>query len=863
LTTLVNPTVLNLPTDQPRPALPSYQANRQSLTLDSQFTEKLKQFSRKQGCTLLMTLLSVYNVLIHRLTGQDDILVGLPASGRALLDSEGMVGYCTHFLPIRSQLAGNPSFADYLKQMRGVLLSAYEHQDYPFALLLNQLNLPRNTSRSPLIDVSLNLEPAINLPKMSGLEVSLLPQSVSFKDRDLHLNVTEMGGEALVDCDYNTDLFKDETIERWLGHFQTLLELVINDPQQNLRQLPLLSPAQRQQLLVDWNNTGADYPYDKCIHQLFEEQVEQTPDTIAVVFEEQSLTYAELNHRANQLAHYLQTLGVGPEVLVGILVERSLGMIVDLLGILKAGGAYVPLDPDYPPERLQFMLEDCQATVLLTQRSIIKDKLPLAQMLKADKVLYLDENNVVQYPINNLTVQSKPNNLAYVIYTSGSTGQSKGVMIEHQAIVNLSLNWGKLFHVKPHSRLLQFGSFSFDLSIGEIATNLIHGACLYLAKKETLLPTQNLVNFLETNQITHSFLSPSALSVLPQANLLHLENITVGGEVCPTEVVEKWGNQRRLFNCYGPTEATVTATLSLCQANGQKPTIGKPLDNIRVYILDENQQLLPPGIPGELCIAGVGLARGYLNRPDLTSEKFIEVNLLGKTERIYKTGDLTKWQTDGNIEYLGRIDNQVKVRGFRIELGEIEAVLLSHPQVREAVVLVNESDHTENRALVAYIVLNDPTCATQSLREFVKRQLPDYMIPAYWLILDNLPLTSNGKIDRRALPLPNPELNRSVDYVPPDNPTQEAIAAIFGQVLKLEKVGIYDNFFEIGGNSLQATQVISRLRESFALELPLRRLFEQPTVADLALAVTDIHATLQKLQAPVEHLSGDREEIEL
>ncbi|MFN7557105.1 MupA/Atu3671 family FMN-dependent luciferase-like monooxygenase, partial [Microcystis sp.] len=435
LTTLVNPTVLNLPTDKPRPALPSYQANRQSLTLDSQFTEKLKQFSRKQGCTFLMTLLSVYNILIHRLTGQDDILVGLPASGRGLLDSEGMVGYCTHFLPICSQLAGNPTFADYLKQMRGVLLSAYEHQDYPFALLLNQLDLPRNTSRSPLIDVSFNLEPAINLPKMKGLEISLLPQKVSFRDRDLHLNVTEIGGEALVDCDYNTDLFEDETIQRWLGYFQTLLEAVINDPRQNLRELPLLSPAERQQLLVDWNDTKTDYPQDLCIHQLFEAQVERTPDAIAVVFENQHLTYTELNCRANQLAHYLQTLGVGPEVLVGILVERSLEMIVGLLGILKAGGAYVPLDPDYPPERLQFMLEDCEATVLLTQ-SKLKDKLSLADALQSDQVLYLDEDKFTQYPIYNPTVQNKPNNLAYVIYTSGSTGQPKGVMIEHQSLVN-------------------------------------------------------------------------------------------------------------------------------------------------------------------------------------------------------------------------------------------------------------------------------------------------------------------------------------------------------------------------------------------------------------------------------------------
>jgi natural product biosynthesis luciferase-like monooxygenase protein/amino acid adenylation domain-containing protein len=884
LTTLVNPTVLNLPTDQPRPALPSYQANRQSLTLDSQFTEKLKQFSRKQGCTLLMTLLSVYNVLIHRLTGQDDILVGLPASGRALLDSEGMVGYCTHFLPIRSQLAGNPSFADYLKQMRGVLLSAYEHQDYPFALLLNQLNLPRNTSRSPLIDVSLNLEPAINLPKMSGLEVSLLPQSVSFKDRDLHLNVTEMGGEALIDCDYNTDLFKDETIQRWLGHFQTLLEAVMNDPQHNLRELPLLNPTEQKQLLVGWNNTKTDYPQDQCIHQLFEAQVDRTPDAIAVVFEEQSLTYSELNCRANQLAHYLQTLGVGPEVLVGISVERSLEMIIGLLAILKSGGAYLPLAPDYPTERLQFMLEDSQVSFLITQRSLLA-LLPPSQA----NVIYLDEieEQVSQYPQDNVQNKLIACNLANVIYTSGSTGKPKGVMIEHRGLVNLALAQIQRFGVNHNSRVLQFASFSFDACISEILMTFGSGATLYLAQKDALLPGQPLIEQLAKNGITHVTLPPSALAVLPKESLPNLQTLIVAGEACPLDLVKQWSVGRNFFNAYGPTETSVCASIGECHQEDLKVTIGKAIANVQIYILDAFLQPVPVGVSGELYIGGVGVARGYLNRTELTAERFIP-NLFyplnppltpldkGGYEsyetfkkqgeqplRLYKTGDLARYLPEGNIEYLGRIDNQVKIRGFRIELGEIEAVLRFHPQVREAVVLVNESDHLENRALVAYIVLNDPTFATQLLREFVKRQLPNYMVPDYWLILENLPLTSNGKIDRRVLPLPNPELHRSVDYVAPDNSTQEAIAAIFGQVLKLEKVGIYDNFFEIGGNSLQATQVISRLRESFALELPLRRLFEQPTVADLALAVTDIHATLQKLQAPVEHLSGDREEIEL
>jgi natural product biosynthesis luciferase-like monooxygenase protein/amino acid adenylation domain-containing protein len=1218
LATLTNPPVLNLPTDQARPALPSYQANRQSLILDSQFTEQLKQFSRKNGCTLLMTLLSVYNLLIHRLTGQDDILVGLPASGRALLDSEGMVGYCTHFLPIRSQLAGNPSFADYLKQMRGVLLSAYEHQDYPFALLLSQLNLPHNTSRSPLIDVSFNLEPAISLPKMRGLEVSLLPQPISFKDRDLHLNVTEMGGEALIDCDYNTDLFKDETIQRWLGHFQTLLESVINDPQQNLRQLSLLSPAQRQQLLVDWNNTKTDYPQDQCIHQLFEAQVERTPDAIAVVFENQQLTYTELHGRANQLAHYLQTLGVGPEVLVGIAVERSLEMIVGLLGILKAGGAYVPLDPDYPPERLQFMLEDAQAPFLITQRSLLAILPPSqATLICLDDI----QTEVSQYSQDNLQNRLTGYKLANVIYTSGSTGKPKGVMVEHRGLLNLAIAQIQTFAVHNHSRVLQFASFSFDACISEILMTFGSGATLYLAPKDSLLPGQPLIECLQKNGITHVTLPPSALGVLPKEPLPALQTLIVAGEACSPDLVKQWSVGRNFFNAYGPTEASVCASIGQCskadwnqiktdyaqdfcihqlfeaqvertpdavavifetqqltygelnqranqlahylqslgvgpevlvgiaverslemivgllgilkaggvyvpidpdypperlqfmledsqvsllltqqhllpsfsqssetatakiicldsddqtiaqaknvnpensvttnnlayviytsgstgkpkgamnthrgisnrllwmqeayqltaedcvlqktpfsfdvsvwelfwpllngarlvfaKPNGHKdasylvkliqeqqvttlhfvpsmlqvfltekdvenctsikrvicsgealslelqerffarltcelhnlygPTeaaidvtfwqcqsdsnlktvpIGRPIANTQIYILDAYLQPVPIGVIGELHIGGVGLARGYLNRPELTVEKFIaspfdppltplkkggdESNKTLKKggdesdetlkkwrdqlSRLYKTGDLARYLPDGNIEYVGRIDNQVKIRGFRIELGEIEAVLLSHPQVREAVVLVSDNDQPENRALVAYVVVTDPAFTIQSLREFVKQQVPNYMVPDHWLILENLPLSSNGKIDRRALPLPNPELNRSVDYVAPDNPTQEAIAAIFGQVLKLEKVGIDDNFFEIGGNSLQATQVISRLRESLSLELPLRRLFERPTVADLALVVTEIQTTLQKLQTPIDHLSGDREEIEL
>ena len=875
LKTLVNPTVLNLPTDQPRPALPSYQANRQSLTLDSQFTEQLKQFSRKQGCTLLMTLLSVYNVLIHRLTGQDDILVGLPASGRGLLDSEGMVGYCTHFLPIRSQLVGNLTFADYLKQMRGVLLSAYEHQDYPFALLLNQLNLPRNTSRSPLIDVSFNLEPAISLPQMRELEVGLLPQSISFKDRDLHLNVTEMGREALIDCDYNTDLFNNETIERWLGHFQTLLQAVINDPQQNLRELPLLSPAQRQQLLVDWNNTKTDYPQDQCIHQLFEAQVERTPDAIAVVFETQQLTYTELNCRANQLAHYLQSLGVGPEVLVGILVERSLEMIVGLLGILKAGGAYVPLDPDYPIERISFMLKDAAVKVLLTQQQLI-DKLPehQAQLFCLDaNWTFISESSTLNL-INTVTSE----NLAYVIYTSGSTGLPKGVQIPHSGVTNFLYSMKQKLGLTAKDILLAVTTICFDIAALEFYLPLLVGSQVVLLRREQTTDGRKLSEKLVQSGATIMQATPASWQLLLGSEWPgnHQLKILCGGEALPPELSHQLLQRSEcLWNVYGPTETTIWSTIyqveSDLQATDTKDTfesIGRPIFNTQIYILDSNLQPVPIGIPGELHIGGAGLARGYLNRPELTEEKFIsnpfdnsKVN--GQNSKLYKTGDLARYLPDGNIKYLGRIDNQVKIRGFRIELGEIEVVLSHRPDVQTTAVIVRE-DTPGDKRLVAYVVLADDSQTTSSeLRQFLANQLPAYLVPNTFVILDSLPLTPNGKCDRRALPLPNPELNRSVDYVAPDNPTQEAIAAIFSQVLKLEKVGIYDNLFEMGGNSLQATQVISRLRESFSLELPLRRLFEQPTVADLALAVTEIHATLEKLQTPIEHLSGDREEIEL
>ncbi|CAC5339766.1 MULTISPECIES: non-ribosomal peptide synthetase [Planktothrix] len=827
--------VLALPTDRPRPAVQSFRGGVEHFQLDQNVTQGLKQLSQERGATLFMTLLAAFGVLLSRYSHQSDLLVGSPIANRNQAAIEPLIGFFANTLALRINLSENPNFLELLEQVKQTTLAGYAHQDLPFEMLVEKLQPDRDLSRNPLVQVIFALQNVSqDAWNLSGLSIESLPLLVEETVRcDLEVHCWETSEGLAMDWVYSTDLFDSSTIERMNGHFMTLLEGIIANPCERVSQLPLLTKSEQQQLLIDWNNTQVDYPQDKCIHQLFEEQVERTPDAVAVVFENQQLTYTELNCHANQLAHYLQTLGVGPEVLVGISVERSLEMIVGLLGILKAGGAYVPLDPDYPTERLQFMLEDCEATVLLTQ-SNLKDKLPLDQVLQSDKVLYLDKDKFAQYPIYNPTVQNKPNNLTYVIYTSGSTGQPKGVMIEHQSLVNLSLSWGKLFHVKPQSRLLQFGSFSFDLSIGEIATSLSHGACLYLAKKETLLPTQTLVDFLETNKITHSFLSPSALSVLPQANLSHLENMTVGGEACSINVIEKWANQRRLFNCYGPTEATVTATLSLCQANGQKPNIGKPLDNIRVYILDENQQILPTGIPGELCIAGVCLARGYLNRPDLTAEKFIEVNLLGRTERIYKTGDLATWQTDGNIEYLGRIDNQVKVRGFRIELGEIEAVLSQCSDVQTTAVIVREDTPGDQR-LVAYVVLTPNSQTTSGeLRQFLANQLPAYLVPNTFVILDCLPLTPNGKCDRRSLPVPDDQARKNIQKIAPRNLLESQLTQIWSEVLGISDLGVEENFFELGGHSLLAVRLISCIEQKLGKNLPLTSLFQNGTIASLA-----------------------------
>jgi amino acid adenylation domain-containing protein len=716
------PPLLELPSDRPRPAIQTFQGKTERFQLDSKLTQELKALSQQSGCTLFMTLLAAFGVVLSRYSGQTDIVIGSAIANRNRREIEGLIGFFVNTLALRLDLSEKPSFAAFLKQVQAVTQDAYEHQDLPFEMLVEELQLERKLDRNPLIQVGFILQNAANeawnLPGLTIAEMSWELDSARF---DLEVHLSEVNDGIAGYCCYNIDLFDGPTIARLLQHFQNILRAIIANPQESVSLLPLLSEQEQKQLLVDWNQTQADYPQDSCIHQLFEAQVERTPDAIAIVFENQQLTYTELNCRANQLAHYLQTLGVGPEVLVGISVERSLEMIVGLLAILKAGGAYLPLAPDYPTERLQFMLEDSQVPFLITQRSLL-EKLPHSQAT----LICLDDvqDDVSQYSQNNLHNQLTVSNLANVIYTSGSTGKPKGVMVEHQGLVNLAIAQIQSFAVHNHSHVLQFASFSFDACISEILMTFGSGATLYIAPKDSLFPGQPLIERLQKDRITHVTLPPSALAVLPKEPLPTLQTLIVAGEACSLDLVQQWSVGRNFFNAYGPTEASVCASIRQCNKDDLKVTIGKAIANVQIYILDSHLQPVPVGVPGELYIGGIGVARGYLHRPELTAEKFIANPFSSDSQsRLYKTGDLARYLADSDLEFLGRIDNQVKIRGFRIETGEIEAVLSQYVLLAQNVVVARE-DSAGDKRLVAYLV---PALQNEALPEQLSQWQSEYI----------------------------------------------------------------------------------------------------------------------------------------
>ena len=860
------PALLELPTDHPRPPIQTNRGAKQSLVLSKSLAEALRVLSQQEKATLFMTLLAAFQTLLYRYTSQDDIVVGTTISGRNRAEIEGLIGFFVNTLVIRTDLSGTPSFREILNRIREVALGAYANQDLPFEQLVEKLQPKRNLSHTPLFQVMFQLHntPTTTL-ELPGLTLSPLEFDKETAKFDLTLSMVEIKQGLIGTLEYNTDLFNAATITQMLGHFQSLLEGIVVNPDQQISKLPILSEAERQQLLVEWNNTQADYPIKQCIHNLFEAQVERaslTPDAIAVVFEDQQLTYRELNQRANQLAHHLRSLGVGPEVLVGICMERSLEMMVGLLGILKAGGAYVPLDSAYPQERLALILEDAKPLVLLTQKHLVAE-LPKHRA----KVVCIDADweihtfsSAQENPISSVTAE----NLAYVIYTSGSTGTPKGVLITHQALVNHTIAAAKAYQLQPEDRILQFASISFDVAAEELFPSWLSGSTVVI-RPNRILAFANFLQFLEQEKLTvlnlptaywHDWVSDLAQTEAPLPSTLRL--VIVGTEQTLPEKLALWeklvgdlyhklpgGHLRiRWLNAYGPTEATIGATIyeplepTTCQENQSiyRVPVGRPIANTQIYLLDKHLNPTPSGVPGELYISGVGIARGYLNRPELTAEKFIPNPFNDKSgTHLYKTGDLARYLPNGDIELLGRIDHQVKIRGFRIELGEIESKLKQYAKVREAVVMDREDEEGDKR-LVAYVSPHfEQTLTLTELRSFLQEKLPQYMVPSAFIVLPALPLLSNGKLDRHSLPAPEtlrPEIE--VAYVMPQTEVEQKIATVWQNALNIENIGIHDNFFELGGHSLLMVKVHTQLREISKTDLLLLDLFRYPTISSLA-----------------------------
>jgi amino acid adenylation domain-containing protein len=830
------PRLLDLPTDHPRAAIRTFRGATYSFELSQELSVTLNTLSQQQRSTLFMTLLAAFQTLLWRYTGSEDIVVGSPIANRSRDEIKELIGFFINTLVLRTNLAGNPTFEELLNRVREMTLGAYAHEDLPFELLVDELQPQRNLSHTPLFQVAFVLQNApISAFELPGLTLSSLPVPSINADFDLNLDIRETVEKILCSLHYNTNLFEANTIKRMAGHFQTLLKEITANPKLRLSELSLLTEPEKRQLLLGWNDTKVEYPQHKCIHQLFEAQVEETPDAVAVVFEDEQLTYWELNAKATQLAHYLQKLGVKPEVLVGIYLERSLSMIIGLLAILKAGGAYIPLDPSYPKERLAFILEDALVSVLLTQASLLE---AIPQQKAQVICLDTDWHQIAQQSQENLFCELTADNLAYTIYTSGSTGKPKGVQIPHIALSNFLFAMQQSPGITKEDTLLAVTTYSFDIAALELFLPIVVGACLVVTSREVAWDGTQLSATLTDSQATIMQATPATWQLLLAAGWDGNQQLKIlcGGEALP----EHLANQLRqrchsLWNMYGPTETTIWSAASLVKTINNTVPISQPIANTQLYILDQNHQLVPVGVPGELYIGGEGLARGYFYRPDLTAEKFIPNPFSDKLTRLYKTGDKARYLPNGEIEFIGRIDHQVKIRGFRIELGEIEALISQHPAVREAVVDVRE-DMPSDKRLVAYVVYKQELAPKLSeLRSFLKEKLPDYMLPAAFVPMKALPLTPNGKVNRQALPAPDnlhPELETT--YIKPRNHLEITIATVWQKVLKVKNIGIHHNFFELGGHSLLLLQIHSQLCEILQTDLLILDLFRYPTISSLA-----------------------------
>jgi amino acid adenylation domain-containing protein len=831
------PPVLELPTDFPRPpaAVASGRGGSRSITVSPGTSQALRALGRAEGATLFMTLLGAWQLLLARYSGREDVIVGTPIAGRTRLETEGLIGFFANTLVLRTGLEGDPDFAALLARVREGTLGAYAHQDLPFERLVEELQPERMPGRTPLFQVMFSLQ---NLGqdrlRMGDLEMEPVGAGAEVVKFDLNLSMGELGEAIGARLAYRADLYEDATAERMLGHLGVLLEGIAAAPGGRLSELSLLTGAERARVLQEWNATAAPFSDGLCLHELVEVQAARAPGAPALAFGDEVLTYAELDGRANRLARALSRRGVGPETRVALLQEPGVEAIVSLLATLKAGGAYVPLDVSSPPERLRYMLADSGARLALASPGLAD-----AAASAGVPVLTVDAGALAGDPADGAEAPRsgvEPRNLAYVIYTSGSTGRPKGVLVEHRGVCNGAEAFARVYGITPASRVLLFAPLHFDASVLDVFTALATGATLVVAPRAELLPGAELVELLERQRVTHAKFTPGALAATPWAELPHLEAVMSGGEACSAEVVGRWAPGRRFFNGYGPTEASVRVTVVETADARRPPPIGRAVANVRLYVLDSAGEPSPVGVPGELCIGGVGVARGYLGRAGLSAEVFVPDPYSGEPgARLYRSGDRVRWRADGQLDFIGRVDDQVKIRGFRVEPGEIEAVLLRHPGVREAVVAVRE-DVPGDRRLVAYLVPHAGIeAAAADLRAYLRDRLPEYMVPGAFVVLEALPLTPSGKTDRRALPAPaRGGAEREGGSPDPRDALETTLCGIFQEALGIPRVGLRDSFFELGGHSLLAVQIMSRLEEATGVRLPVAVLFRAPTVELLA-----------------------------
>ncbi|HKS08030.1 MAG TPA: amino acid adenylation domain-containing protein [Pyrinomonadaceae bacterium] len=825
------PPSLELPTDRPRPAVQTFNGAIHSFALSRDLSARLLELSRREDATPFMTLLTAFCVLLYRYTGQADIVVGTPVANRNRQELESLIGFFVNTLVLRVDLSGNPTFRELLARVREVSLGAYAHQDLPFEMLVEELSPTRDASRNPLFQVMFALQ---NTPVAAARELELNISPVEVKTAraqfDLMLDMTDVDGQFYVSFVYNTDLFDASTIQLTGERLKVLLAGVVHGAGKRISTLPVLTAPELRRLLIEWNYTAKEFADAAAIHRLFEQQVERAPEAVALVFEERRMTYEELNQQANKLAHYLRAAGVGPESFVGLLLERSPEMIGALLAILKAGGAYVPLDPASPPARLAYMVDDARISVLVTD-SRLATRLPLSQSVR---VTYIDDAEIAKHSDRNPSLRTSGDNAAYVIYTSGSTGAPKGVVLAHSSVCNQIAAMAQRFDIGPESCVLQFASLGFDASVFEIFTALTTGARLCLVSRETMLSGGRLVEYAEEQNVTVAMLPPSLLALLSPEEWPGLKTAISAGERCPAEIAVRWSRGRRFFNAYGPTETTIV--VAVYEHNGVRSSdtpIGRPIGNAQIYLLDQHLNPVPIGATGELHIGGGAVGRGYLARPGLTAAKYIPNPF--STEpgaRLYKSGDLACYLPDGNIRFLGRRDEQLKVRGFRIEPGEIEATLKEHPDITDAAVVADE-----DQRLVAYVT--GTTVADEELRNLVRQRLPDYMVPSFFVSLAELPLTTNGKVDRLALRARiRTRVEPVAERIGPRDQLESELARIWEELLHVEP-DVRDNFFDLGGHSLLVVSLLSRVERVMGKRLNVVDIFKAPTIESLATLLRD------------------------